>query len=213
MIKINLAQKKQASFVEGKNKTSTMEFSSITKSLTRGTDLSSLKEFPLKKILLSVILIVVSSMVVDDLMKSEMITVEQQIQKLQVKQNEIRALVAKTNGYQEIKKQLDDDEHVLQTKITSLKAISKTRASTSRMLIDLSKSIPEEAWLDEFKLESDGFSFSGYATDYNYISDFMRSLESSAFFNRLELEETTQEKTGQVSKFTYFNISGSRVIE
>lgn len=99
----------------------------------------------------------------------------------------------------------------LQTKIKEFKSkhkviedISRQKAGPVHVMESLSAAVPPGLWLTEFREGNGNLVINGLALDNQTVADFLRSLERSSYFNRVELVETTEadKKTGPYKKFS-----------
>jgi Tfp pilus assembly protein PilN len=189
MIRINLATRKQGSSV-------VQEAKSINLNAQGFRDLSGrldgLKELPIKKYALMVAVGVMATYLLDTYREDELKKVADENTRLTAEQTKLQADLAKTKGYEDIKKGLDEDEKILRTKIDTIQQLLKDRQTPPKLLGALPGAMPKDLWLTNFKLEADLATFKGSSTDFNQISDFMKGLGESAFFTDVKLKLTQQ---------------------
>jgi type IV pilus assembly protein PilN len=85
------------------------------------------------------------------------------------------------------KKQLDLEERLV--RIATLK---RNKLGPVRVLDALNSAIPERAWITEARERGDVMKLEGMALDGETISQFMRELEKSDYFPKVELDVAKQ---------------------
>jgi len=116
----------------------------------------------------------------------------------------IQAELSKVQGFEAQRSELEKAQTAIQTKIDTIEALISERATPPKVLITLSKTIPKDVWLTEFKIESSGtVSMRGASLGISPISDFMKGLEGSIYFNQVELKRTqsSREQGTEVATF------------
>jgi type IV pilus assembly protein PilN len=87
---------------------------------------------------------------------------------------------------------LDRLKEELQTKLRIIDDLNNKRVGPARVLNDLGVATPDNLWLIDFKETSGNATITGMALDNQTIALFMRKLQSSSYFHRVDLVETTQ---------------------
>ncbi|OFZ71792.1 MAG: hypothetical protein A3K03_04205 [Bdellovibrionales bacterium RIFOXYD1_FULL_44_7] len=208
MIRINLATRKQVASGDRQQKAD-----GILGSLFGGSkaDLNDkLKELPLRKILLMILVGGLASYLADDFMAQKLSEVDSSIKKLTVDQSRLQAELKKTEGYEELKKQLDADEFVLKTKIETIDKLVADRQIAPRLLLALASSIPQDVWLSSLVVQQQEIALTGASLGFNQISDFMKVLNENAFFSELNLRKTEQGKDEFGSVIATFELMAKR---
>lgn len=89
-------------------------------------------------------------------------------------------------------KDLTKKEEELKARLQVIKDLDRKRVGPANVLAELSRTVPERLWLDEFT-ESDGVAtVIGWALDNQTVADFMRQLGGSPYFFNVDLAEATQ---------------------
>jgi len=188
MIKINLATKKQAAFAA--------EGGTSALGGLRGTriDMDLIKELPVIRVLLS--LVVAFLLYSGSAYQKEQVIngLEQERIAAQAEITELTKKVAATNGYENLKKNLEENEIRLRTKIETITTLVKDRTKSPKMLLIMSQIIPREVWLENFSIKGDDISIKGGATDFNMVSDFMKRLDESIYFDNPTLIDSDTQK-------------------
>ena len=201
MIKINLALRKQAGEADpGKG--------GAVGSLGK-VNLDAFKGFPIRKVVIPLIVGSVASYLLDNYKEEEIHKLDLIVTKLNNEGAKYMADAAKFKDFEPVKKQLDQDEALIRTKLDVIKRVTSGRAPQSKFLIAISSAIPSEVWLNDFRVEKTDVTFKGMALGYGQISDFMKTLNSDAFFSGIELKNSQQEKLGAV-EVASFELKGKR---
>ncbi len=187
MIKINLATRKQSASVGSGN----AQMSRVA-GMKLDARLDGLKELPWRKAGAVVLLYVVASYGLEDYKTEELGKVEAVIQTHAAEQTRLKAELAKTRDFDELKKSLDADELSLRTKIDTIQQLIRDRQTPPKMLLSLSGSTPKDVWLTDFQAKEDEITLKGFSLGYNGISDFMKALNESVYFGDLKLVNTAQ---------------------
>lgn len=94
--------------------------------------------------------------------------------------NKYRKLIREVKEFKEKKK-------ILKKKIGIIEELERKREGPLLLLDELSKLIPQSAWLENLKQNNGSVEIKGIAADNETIAKFMESLESSPHFERVEL--------------------------
>ncbi len=87
---------------------------------------------------------------------------------------------------------LEGERKDLEEKLKTIATLEAKKVGPVNVLADLSDSAPEQVWLLEFK-ESGGLAtISGLGLDDQTIANFMRNLDTSPYFDSVDLVETAQ---------------------
>jgi Tfp pilus assembly protein PilN len=57
---------------------------------------------------------------------------------------------------------------------------------------ELNKALPTQVWIEYYQQKGDSLILRGKSLSTEDIADFMRNLEASGYFNRVELDQTSQ---------------------
>jgi type IV pilus assembly protein PilN len=119
------------------------------------------------------------------LANTELAELRQEIEKLDVQVKQVGDLEGKIKE--------------LGSKHTIIEDLNKKKVGPVRVMESLSSATPNALWLTEFKESGGNLTMSGMAIDNQTIAEFMTALSSIAYFNNLELIETTQIDQGAVA--------------
>jgi len=115
-------------------------------------------------------------------------------------QNEINRLKKTLGEVSQFKKRQAD----LRGKLEVLEKIKAERSGPVRLLDELSRAIPKEVWIDSFKERGGNISISGQGLNEASVASFMRSLETSPYYQGVELSVIEQVSAGgrKLQKFS-----------
>ncbi len=110
---------------------------------------------------------------------------------------EIQVLNAKAKDVAELEKKVKD----FRSKHQVIQDLNKKKTGPVLVMESLSSAIPPSLWLTEFKESGGSLTMIGMAMDNQTIAEFLKALATSAYFNNVELVETTQvEQDGMTLK-------------
>lgn len=140
-------------------------------------------------------------------------------QELEKVQSEIAAIeskikladseLSKTTGFEKLKKDLENDEKLIRTKIETIQSLINERTTPPKILIALSQATPKDVWIQNFSLKENKLSLSGRAYGIALVSDFMRSLEETIYFKDVVLKSSRQAKE-QGQELATFELEANR---
>ncbi len=104
----------------------------------------------------------------------------------------ISELKAKIGKLDEIKKLKDE----VKKKLDVLAELRKNKAGPAKRLATLSDSAPDQLWLESYKESGDTIKIAGLAMNEELIAQFIRALESSTDYERVELVVSEQKDLG-----------------
>lgn len=120
---------------------------------------------------------------------------------------------------QRVKKQIEDSKldlqkveklkerkAMLENKINIIHSLREKQAGPVHMLDDLSIAMPEQVWLETLNNTGTTLRIDGYSPSYNAVSEFMRMLAQSPYYDRIELDNI-QQSIIKGKKFQRFKIS------
>jgi Tfp pilus assembly protein PilN len=195
MIKINLATRKQAvaSSGDGSKAGGSASLSGMLTGFRNDSRLDGLKELPVKKFAVGILAVIAAGYLVDTFKDDELAKKETLLGTARTEQGKLKADLAKTKGYEDIKKSLDADELTLRTKIETIQKLIADRQASPKMMTAISSAIPAEVWLKGLKIEDAAVAFKGASMGFNPIADFIKNLKESAYFGEVQLQGTKQE--------------------
>jgi Tfp pilus assembly protein PilN len=199
VIKVNLASKKQAVVAQGSSPAGKASFSFDLKKIDLQVIRSKIRldliKEPQTRKLLAVGVISVLAYFGLDSYENDLVQKQDDIL-VQVNSENLKltAELAKTNGYQAIKLEIDADEKILRTKLDTIKSLISDRQVPPKLLLALSNDIPTETWLSEFALTAKDIKLSGSSVGYTQITDFMKMLNESEYLTDVKLVNSKQDR-------------------
>jgi len=109
-------------------------------------------------------------------MSERVSSLERQLAEVQKVTREVKDLEKKRDEYNK--------------KLLVIATLKKSRVGPVRVMDDLNHALPEKSWLNEAKETTGVMRLVGLALDDPTISNFMRDLEKSDYFDAVELVET-----------------------
>lgn len=114
-------------------------------------------------------------------------------QQIETLDSELVQLRKKTTEVKEFERMKND----LNNKLLVIATLKKSKRGPVRVMDDLNKSIPDRSWITEINEKENLMALQGFALDNQTISEFMRELEKSKYFQNVDLEESkTFDKEG-----------------
>lgn len=117
--------------------------------------------------------------------------------------------LSKTTGFEKLKKDLENDEKLIRTKIETIQSLINERTTPPKILIALSQATPKDVWIQNFSLAAGKLSITGRAYGIALVSDFMRSLDETIYFKDVVLKSSRQAKE-QGQELATFELEASR---
>jgi Tfp pilus assembly protein PilN len=211
MIKINLATKKKAAAVEGREPTSGGGFSGAQLKNLRVDDLLELlKEPTVRKLLLFLIATVSVYYTVDQLKDSEVAQVNNSITKKTAERDKYKTDLNQRASYTALKKQLEEDRKLIETKLVIIQKLIADRNKAPDFLLKVSQEIPKEVWLSELNFSKDMLKIKGSARGFDQVSDFMKNLGDNPYLQDLKLGDSQRSKEAGAGNLTTFSLEAKR---
>lgn len=126
---------------------------------------------------------------------------KRQISRLDGEMETLRVEVAKYEELTKEAKDLDKKRRELQAKIDVIRDLDRKRVGPTRVLLDLSDSVPEKLWVEDFSEVGGSANIIGWALDNQTVAAFMRQLDASDYFDNVDLTEATQPEGSEVKSF------------
>jgi Tfp pilus assembly protein PilN len=212
MIRINLAQRKQfAAAAASGDMTASTGLSALTQGAFHfDPRLDGLQELPLRKIGALAAVAVATHFGMGRFQSDQIKEVEAEIEVVRNEQTKLAADVGKTKEYLPLKKQLDEDEAMIRTKIRTVRSLIADRQTPPQLFAALSGATPREIWLSEVKIGKEQVVLKGAAASVGDIPDFMRMVRESAFFSDVALEETRAGRESDGQEIAQFSLVAKR---
>lgn len=92
----------------------------------------------------------------------------------------------------------------LEKKLAILQKLKDGKSGPVHLLDELSAALPDKLWLTKFSEKGGSINLSGVADNENTVAVFMRNLDTSPYYQNIELAVTEQTKAGErkMQKFT-----------
>jgi len=94
--------------------------------------------------------------------------------------------------------QLESMQRELNSKLSVIAVLKRSKIGPVRMLDDLVSTMPEQVWITSATERSTQVSLEGYALDNQTIADFMTALQGSNYFENVDLVQTRGAVLGSV---------------
>ena len=177
----------------------------------KGLDAGALRDYdfkrsPLVRMAIAAVLIYAADLWIQGEKESRLGEEEERINAQQAQLDEISKKLGKVKGFEPLKKQLEDDEKNIQTKLDLINSLLENREAPAKLMRQLSQIIPEEVWLESMSVRDGTIRMSGGATSYNIVTDFMKGLGESSIFSGVNLTQVNENSRDGV-KFQQFDIS------
>lgn len=203
MIRINLAVRKQASYVGGgTTRTGTLALSG------RSTSFSALRMFSeesgqslLKRILIPVFLSVIVYFGSEYYMQQERERMLAERTQIEAERSKIQDELKRIKGFESVKAELERNELILRTKIATIEKLIKGRDFTLKTLVALTQALPRDVWLQELLSTDVIYNIRGSTTDIGLISDLMTRLSKTIYFKDVTLKNSNTDPNGKIATF------------
>ena len=94
---------------------------------------------------------------------------------------------------------LEKNKKLLGEKLTTIAKLKANKTGPVHLLDDITKSIPDRAWLTGIRQKPEGLEFSGVALDPQTVSSFMTQLGTSKWIGNVELVFSKQAMRQEVA--------------
>lgn len=121
----------------------------------------------------------------------------------------------KMRKVKELKREIElakKEEQVLFKQLGVIKELTVKQGSPMKVLLYLSRNIPENTWITNFYIKGKTFFVEGKSFSYSLIGRFYDSLSGSIFFQappKLKTETLKLDKTQSTRRLESFNIMGT----
>jgi Tfp pilus assembly protein PilN len=198
MIRINLAQKKQASGTKAGG-TNVGTLTSIGR--MRGASLSPDLLPLIGKILLPLILSVAAFYGYDYYTQQLTDDMQKEMDVVTKERDRIQDELKRIKGFEAVKADLEQNDLILRTKIDTIEKLITGRDFTVKSLVTLSQALPHEVWLTQLDATESSFEFKGGTVDIGVISDLMTHLGQTIYFKDVTLKSTEVDSSGKQATF------------
>lgn len=200
MIKINLATLKQSATAGAGGAASILKgkFGALDRFTV---DIEAFKSLPFRKIVLCLIAGVIATWTIDSYKDTELKQKEAELSKLKREKDKLNSEITQMKAAEETMKTLESDEAQIRAKVDTIKKLIAGRNNPPKILSALSRSIPKDVWLSEFKIDNLQIAIKGFSLGFNQISDFMKNLSENTYFSELVLKSSQQEQNSEIASF------------
>lgn len=115
------------------------------------------------------------------------------------KEKELKQITADVKELEPIKKKVEvfkKRNKALEKKISVIKVLEENRTGPLFVMDSLGIIIPKGVWIDTFKEKGQRASMVGVAHDEKTVAEFMRRLDESVYFERVQLKEIKSKQFG-----------------
>ncbi|MBS1959646.1 MAG: PilN domain-containing protein [Bdellovibrionales bacterium] len=203
MIRINLAVRKQASYVGGgTTRTGTLVSSG------RSSSFAALRMFSgetgqslIKRIMIPIVLSIVVYFGSEYYMQQERERMAAERTQVEVERGKIQDELKRIKGFESVKSELERNELILRTKIATIEKLVKGRDFTLKSLVALTQALPREVWLTDLISSDVNYNIKGSTTDIGLISDLMTRLGKTIYFKDITLKNSSADPNGKIATF------------
>jgi type IV pilus assembly protein PilN len=125
--------------------------------------------------------------------------VDEEIARAESETRQLRSVLAQVQKFEARKAQL-------QQRVTLIEQLRRGQTGPVHLLDEISKAVPDRLWLTEVTQKGQEITLAGMTTSMTGVSDFLASLEASAWFKRpvdiIDSEMSSDPKTGDLVKFS-----------
>lgn len=207
MIRINLANKKQAAYVGAKTGvTGTRTGLSSIRDAFGNAGKSDLITV-LSKMLLPIVLCGFSFFGFSYYVQQKNNELQREISAVEKEKERLQGELRKVNGYETVKTQLDKNAQIIRIKIETVEKLIQGRDFTLKSLVALAQTLPPDVWLSDLTVTDNIFDLRGKALDLGLVTDVMTHLGQSIYFKDVALKNSSMDSGG---KFTNFELTARR---
>ena len=203
MIRINLAVRKQASYLGSQTTKSGVHAVS-----GKSTTFNALRMFrseggatTLKRILVPVVLSAVIFLGSSIYIQQETEHMHDEVTQVEAERTKIQEELKRIKGFESVKDELERNELILKTKIATIEKLVRGRDFTLKSVVALTQSLPRDVWLTDIMVTDLSYDIRGSTTDIGLISDVMTKLGKSIYFKDVTLKGTNTDPQGRIATF------------
>ncbi|MEW6056510.1 MAG: PilN domain-containing protein [Bdellovibrionota bacterium] len=213
MIKINLAKKRKAANATTLTDIKSLNVSTLIAILKGGGDGGSKLDLrgPIPKIAIALVVCWFVSSTVEEIERDAVKKIDDQIHVIESERAEIQRKLDRIKGFEPLKRQLEEDEVAIRTKLECVTKLMENRNAPSRMMMHIAQVIPEDMWLTEFRVSPDVVRLEGATPGYNQVSDFIKALNGTSQFGEINLSGIQENVSAEKDqKFQTFELEAKR---
>jgi type IV pilus assembly protein PilN len=122
--------------------------------------------------------------------------------------NRIKQLQSQKTELQGIKQQVESFEKqkaVLQVRVDTIEKLQRDRTGGQELLDMVANTVSrtENLWLTNMTRKGDTLSMVGSSASINSVANFITAMKRSGYFDKVEIEESTQQDTKNVQTFMF----------
>jgi type IV pilus assembly protein PilN len=127
---------------------------------------------------------------------------------LTAENNKIKQLQAQKTELQSIKQQVESFEkqkQVLQVRVDTIEKLQRDRTGGQELLDMVANTVSrtENLWLTDMIRKGDTLNITGSAASINSVANFITAMKRSGYFDKVEIEESTQQDNKSVQTFMF----------
>jgi Tfp pilus assembly protein PilN len=201
MIRINLIQKKQASYVSSGAVSGGL--SSLYGDLLNNFRSSGFQSFlPIfKSIGIPVLIALIANFGYDYYVSVKTSQMSSELAGLDSEKDRINKELQKIKGFESVKVELERSELVLRAKIDTIEKLIRGRDFTVKSLITLAQAMPRDIWMTLVKATDSAFEFKGGTIDMALVGDFQSKLGQTIYFKDVTLKSTARDANDKQANF------------
>ena len=109
-------------------------------------------------------------------------------------------------------RKFEADKASLQQRVTVIEQLRQGQSGPVRVIDEISKAVPEYLWLTEIVQKGEVFTISGMSTSIPGLTDFIKNLESSAWFaDQIDIVDSGVDQTQKTAEVVRFSIKATFV--
>ena len=92
------------------------------------------------------------------------------------------------------REELEARREGLRHKINVINELKRTQQGPVRIMVEVSRALPELVWLTSLTLKGTGVAISGVAMDENAVANYISNLDESPFFDEPEMKNMARSR-------------------
>lgn len=169
-----------------------------------GMDLSKIN---VKLVLIAIVIFYLPDFTLLPSLESSKEEANQKVVQLNNKRNQLRRKVKEVKEFEKQITELENQEKKLKKRLEVIKNVSNSKVNPWKVILYISKNIPENVWLTGLSYNQKEMELVGYALSYKDIGDFIENLKKSVFFDKeiqYAKEGKDSAKNDELKKFAPF---------
>ena len=202
MIRINLIQKKQASYVSTSGAPGggfTAIKANIMNTIKNG-DMETILAI-VKSIGIPIVIALIANFGYDFYVSQKTDEMNKELTSLDSEKDRINKELQKIKGFDAVKVELERSELVLRAKIDTIEKLIRGRDFTVKSLITLAQAMPRDIRMTSIKATDTTFELKGGTIDMALVGDFQSKLGQTIYFKDVTLKNTVGDASGKQANF------------